>query len=408
MGKFSLFLAIGAFIVGSYYVLGLQDTVLDNQQQVSKHTYRTLAREVALTGFGIADKGLKDAPEDYGNPSRSFSGSFNDGTYTVTVTNPPLVGAGPVKSTIEVVGEVHGETYRIQATYEKKLDVGSGEGGGGGLPKFMEYGLIANGTINFNGGAEIYPPGYPHSHMLNANVHSNERLTMNGSGNVIGFGTFSAPLNDQGIINRTSRSFKPAFSPDGTESYDPVHHPASYYQAPKVDIPVFKAGDYKHLAHEVHEHGNYELRNRHIEGGTESNPKIIYVANELQIKNNVTISGHVIFAVRGNIIINGSFSNRSADGTLSNIALYTQGTLNINGSSEIQGQILSQWLNMNGSSTFYGSIATRDHINFNGSARIYYRKANAGLTKPFWPGEEAASEPVVALADFREHNVLKP
>jgi|GEM_PF-1576367 len=407
MGKFSLFLAIGAFIVGSYYVLGVNDTVVDNQQQVSTHTYRTLAREVALTGFGIADKSLKEAVEDYGNPSRSFSGSYNGGTYTVSVTNPPLVGAGPVMSTIEVVGEVHGEAYRIQATYEKKLGTGSGEGGGG-LPKFMQYGLIANGTINFNGGAEIYPPGYPHSHTSNANVHSNERLTMNGSGDVIGYGTYSAPLNDAGIISRTAPSFRPAFSPDGSEAYDPSRDPASYHQAPKVEIPIFNANEYRHLAHERHEHGNLELRNRHIEGGTAENPKIIYVANELQIKNNVTISGHVVFAVQGNIIINGSFSNRSADGMLSNIGLYTGGTLNINGSSEIQGQILSRWLNMNGSSTFYGSIATQDHINFNGTTRIFYREANSGLTQPFWPGEETVGEPVIVLADFREHNVLKP
>src|SRR5690606_37319876 len=97
--------------------------------------------------------------------------------------------------------------------------------------------------------------------------------------------------------------------------------------------------------------------------GTEQDPKIIYVERELQIKNNVNINGYVVFAVQGNIIINGSFSNMSENGTTSNIGFYTEGTLNVNGSSNIQGQILSRWLNLNGSSNFYGSIATRGHVN---------------------------------------------
>src|SRR5690625_4322077 len=263
MGKFSLFLAIGAFIVGSYYVLGVNDTVVDNQQQVSTHTYRTLAREVALTGFGIADKSLKEAVEDYGNPSRSFSGSYNGGTYTVKVANPPLVGAGPVTSSMEVVSEVQGETDGIKAKDEKKISTESGEEGGG-QPKFMQNGLIANGTIDFNGGAEIHPPGYPHSHTSNANVHSNERLTMNGSGDVIGYGTYSAPLNDAGIISRTAPSYRPAFSSDGSEAYDPSRDPASYQQAPKVEIPIFNANEYRHLALERQDRKSTRLNSSHV------------------------------------------------------------------------------------------------------------------------------------------------
>src|SRR5690625_7904063 len=103
-------------------------------------------------------------------------------------------------STIEVVGEVHGEAYRIQATYEKKLGTGSGEGGGG-LPKFMQYGVMANGTINFNGGADIYPSGYPNSHTSDENDHSNDRVTMNAYRDVVEYETYSATLNDNGTID---------------------------------------------------------------------------------------------------------------------------------------------------------------------------------------------------------------
>ncbi len=324
-----------------------------------------------------------------------LEGEYQGGTYEVDID----ASSGTWDVHVEArhpFRRVSGDTAVAVHTIDASFVEGTAPGGES-VPSFMEYALITNQELTFNGSCKVWPPDYPYGHTTNANVHANTRLIVNGSSDIRGFGTFSEPLSDPGLLSRTAAYFRPPFSPSGGP-YDPEKDPKSYHHKERVEVPTFNAADYVDIADEKYMSGNKIFQNQTIVGGPRSDPKIIYVQNEMQIKNNVRIEGYVIFVVKGNIVINGSFTNVYGNGVESNIAFYTSSSLMFNGSANLEGQILANNVVWNGSGKLYGSIATQGHLHFNGSREVYYRSASPALTNPFWESETRVPQ----LADYRE------
>lgn len=402
MGKALLLLVIGFGLFGGMMIFsGPTADAMRSEERLAEVGAELLAREIAMAAYNVAQQKVLSGEASSGHTE--FDGSYQGGTFTVDIQatsgdiGVQVEGRHPFR---RVGGGDAEAVHTINATFSE----GAGGGSTSSVPGFMKYALITNQEMTFNGKCRVWPPNYPNGHVANANIHANTRLTINGNSDIRGFGTFSQPLSDPGILSRSAAKFNPPFSATGDGPYDAEVDPSSYHYKEHVDVPTFDAAAYRDAASEVHLYGNKMYERETIAGGTRDNPRIIYIQNELQIKNKVRIEGYVLFVVRGNIVINGGFDNVYNDGAESNVAFYTSSSLMFNGSSDLEGQILAHNVVWNGSGNLYGSIATQGHLHFNGNRNVYYRPASPALTNPIWGGEET----VLRLADYREWSDVAP
>ena len=232
------------------------------------------------------------------------------------------------------------------------------------VPTFMQYALFMEYGFNMNGGVDIQPalPG------MNANVHTNQDLNLNGSNYVAGFGSYVGNLN-----GNASAVFEPVVNPGGT---------AAVQRVSRIVVPAFDASDYQELADEV-TNGN-AFWEGHMDLGTRDEPQIHYISGNLIITGDVTTTGYGIFLVEGNIVINGDVVSTESGRTESHLAFYTSSNVDWNGTHDVTGQIFAnQNVNL-GNGQFDGSIATRANLNFNGQPQLSYRPAAPALTTPIW------------------------
>ncbi|CAN5596592.1 hypothetical protein BH23BAC4_BH23BAC4_11130 [soil metagenome] len=375
MGQALLIAVAAAALFGTMSLVGgTGESARRAASDVNEHSDRLIAREIALSGHTVAVMNvLHDvgANGTYSGPT-SFSGEYQGGTYSTSVTTEPgelnLVTRGLLENT----------TYVVRASYEYQAGTDVDEDVS--VPDFMRYAALVQNTLRMRGNATIYA-----SNGLNANVHSNSGIDIGGNASIQGFGTFS---NGNVNVNSQSPKFRPPSNPDGEPTLR---------SAPAVHIPAFNAADHRHLATHVLE-GNFNLSSAAL--GTRQQPAIYYVAGNLTANTGV-LAGYGIFLVQGNITINGNVNATGGLNGESNVAFYSTGNVILNGTATLAGQIFANGnARFNGTARLYGSMTARGNTTFSGNMNIYFRNPSGALTAPIWPSEDGPR--VLALNNFRE------
>jgi hypothetical protein len=383
MGK-ALILIVAASILGGGVVLfgGIQRTVYQADRELSEHEARILARYIAQSGLSEARAVVLREPDAF-STTTEVRGRFNGGTYVTTIT-PGQTGGRPsvtlrVDGAFDLGASRGAATHTIETTY--RLAEGAGGGPSESLPEFWQYGLLMEGALTVNGNVSVL--GAPN---VNANVHTNDRIQLNGNNTFEGFGTHVTGAHSNPGW-RLHSSFTPRANPDDLPTVQ---------QVSRVDIPIFDAVEHRYLATRQ-DQGNLHLSGN-VQLGTREDPTIWYVGGDLTINGGTRLAGYGVFLVRGNINLAGNFQTTNAVGNESNVGFYTSGNVNMNGTVEVHGQFWArQNLNFSGNSRLYGSIVVGGVVNWNGNPTIHYRGPSPALVDPIWPDEDPASgewEPV--------------
>ena len=385
MGKAALF-AITAFtLMGAYYTLGSQRSMVGSVDRLGGHQYEVVARNAAVTGYMQVRQGVADA----GNFSvGTVQGTFEGASYQSSVD-----WGGGTRATIKSRGWVtdsqnQTHEFHIRAEVEREMVAEVQEE----PPLFMRYALLADGDIELKGnaGTDVYEvvQGQEHNE-LNASIHANGKISTNGNVNVRGFGT-----HVNGSSARTSKHFNPYHNPTNADVLQQVDEP--------VEVPSFSSADFlsRVQTYETYTGGNLSISGNTSFGGTREDPRVIYVPGNLKLSGQV--SGYVMFIVEGHLDITGGvrIGSNSFDGPdESSLAMYVGGDLKMRGNAEVYGQIYvaGEISSQGGTADVYGNIVSAGNGQLRGTPRIYYRRASPALTTIF---EEA--KPRLKMISYSE------
>jgi hypothetical protein len=229
--------------------------------------------------------------------------------------------------------------------------------------------------------------------VLNANMHTNKKLTVNGTGNkkVEGFGTYVTSAS-----GKHKEKFTPHYNPNGL---------SSTYKTSTVSIGAYDPSSFaERLPFDQTTEGDLELSGTLNLGGTCSDPYVWYVTGNLTADGDLTINGYVLFVVDGNVTLNSvTAANPGYSATdESSIGFYACGSITIQGNATVWGQFYTaDDFTMGGNPTLYGSITARGDVWIYGNPTLWYRKASTALTK-VWD-EVTETETVVELVAYHEH-----
>ena len=372
MGKAAILIIAASIAMGSMYSLAAKDDARQAEKRLSTHQYEVLARNAALAGYNRAKQALAD---DFDAAPAELTGSYAGNDYDVTVTkngNVARVQATGVSMTADGT-EVD---FTIDSAIEKELISEIADD----APAFMRYALITDDDLELNGNIllDLLVDG-DESNTLNANMHTNGRLHINGNAATIrGFGTFV-----QGATATPSSALESTFAPYYNPGNDPVSAQVSTVEIPTFDISTMLST----VSVDRTTSGLLPLTGTYDLGGTREDPYVWHVTGSLENLGGVHINGYAIFIVEGDVTLSGDFEGAQSDydgGDESHVAVYSAGTVTIDGNSDLHGQIYAGGgVVLSGTPSVYGSITTKGPVTLSGTPNIYYRKASPALTTMF-------------------------
>lgn len=381
--KLGILVAVMA-VIGSHYSMSNKLSIADTSSTIADSQFEVLARNAALTGFERAKQRLATS-----FTSTSLSGTAESVSYATDVV---VSGDVAEVTSTGVYQKDHGATpssYVVTAKFDRS-------GGGllpGSTPSYMTYALLAEEslTLSGNGGAaHVYVPGVGGA-TLNANVHTNGDLTVQGKGNarIRGFGTYSGSVSGK----HRNTKFQPNFNPAGLDHT----LPANPIEIPSVDIPDILS----RITPDVQLPLGI-LSGTQVFPGTPDNPTIVHVPGDLTIHG--LISGYVVFLVEGSVKVVGN-TLAGFTGNLgkdeSNMAFYAAGDFVMQGNTEAWGQILVNGdFTMGGNSVVYGSVTVGGKAWLHGTPDIFYREASQTLTEILEPTPLGSDIHMVAYGEF--------
>lgn len=387
MGKVAL-LAIAAFtVMGVYYGATSQSGMMATSESVAAHEYTVLAKNVALTGFSIAQQKL--AAPSFTCPAPMIAGTYGGGSYTVQYS-PCQADDVTVTSTGQIIGDfgdVH--FYKVVATFHKQTTWDQPSV----APAFMEYALIADKDLTIKGvfltdtaSVSLGAVEGATKATYNANVHTNGKLTVKGNAATIrGYGTYKTAQDVQ-----HPNVFKPydvkdhlstavVWVPEGIpipiDDYDPDA------LRTKLMSEASAKGVYKETTGDVVLAGTYDFT---ALGATREHPYVWYINGNLK-SNGAKISGYAVFLVKGGVDFGGNVDVGNLVGPAeSNFAFYTTGDISLHGnSSVIWGQMVTRGnVVLGGTPKIYGSVVCYGTFTGNGTPDIYYFPPSPALASP--------------------------
>ncbi len=251
------------------------------------------------------------------------------------------------------------------ATTNRSVWVGEDGATNQDIPAFFQYALTAGDDVKaLSGSIRVLNEG---SGVSNANVFANDRLYLKHDGSRFeGFGYYGTSANRRS-------AFRPAYNPTGL--------PSTMQQA-RIDVPDFRAEDFRHLA-------TYEVPGGPVGGpvrlGTRENPLVLYVNGDMHIVAPTQISGYGIILVTGAVTVNASVTARGAD---TGIGIYANGAIQMNAAGSIvTAQLFSRGdIIFRAPTTLYGTATARDDVQIETpGVVVHYRPVSPALTEPLWP-----------------------
>jgi hypothetical protein len=216
----------------------------------------------------------------------------------------------------------------------------------------MTYAVIGGEEVTLNGSPiwvrEAVDP------KLNANVHSNNKVILNGKKIAIeGFVTYVDIVKIDGdnitIIPNNNPTNKP-----------------SHYKVSGVNLPAINVEDYKYLADIIYD-GDKQLSGN-INLGSQSDPLVIYVAGNLYL-DRVTFNGYGIVIAEKEIEIVSNVRSSSPHPDHSKVFIVGGDKFKLNNSSTtLHASVYTKYeVNINAEDALIeGSLATREKNTLNG------------------------------------------
>jgi hypothetical protein len=244
----------------------------------------------------------------------------------------------------------------------------SGTTGSATVPEFFEYAIIGGEETTLNGAPIVVKEAV--NPQLNANVHSNNEVILNGETILInGFATYV----DNIIIDGDSIRIMPNSNPDNLPPY---------YQVSDIDIPVIDVEDFKQFADIVY-NGDKELSGV-VNLGTQSDPLVIYVTENLYL-DNVEFNGYGVIFVEDEVDVVSNAISRSPNPDYSKVFIVSGSKFIMNNSStSLHAAVYSKdEINVNAENIFVsGSLATLRKNTLNGDRiDVRYKPVFTGLSE---------------------------
>ena len=387
MGKTAL-LAIAAFtLMGAFYGLASSSGLLGTSARLARYDNEVMARNAAVTGFELAKHKLS---KDF--VTTSFSGTFDAADYSVHATVAgQLVTVTSTATQSGLAGDGH---FQIYARL-KQVGLSTGEIAEE-PPPFMQFALLSNGDLELGGSMTLDTVKIIGAEQtaLNANVHTNGRLSSNGKKmKVRGFGTYRTTENV---------THEKVFDPYANPTQEPVVKQVDQnIEVPVDDFDVtaiaqkyesqFGGVDSTSYGDVVLQGGFYDFE---ASGATRENPFIWVINGNFSNNGNVEINGYVMFLINGDAYVQGNLTTTAKPGQKeNNLAIYTSGDI------RIAGSVTSLWAQMfakedvqiEGSSQIYGNIAAGGSVITQGSPTIKYFPASPALTR-HWQDDDKRLE----------------
>lgn len=386
MGKAALIAIAGFIVVGAIHSFSTRESTSAASDRVAEFQYRVLAQNAAQVGHNRAAKLLAEQviANDYYN--KDFSGEYEGIPYKVQVDwNSAQEEVTVNVEATAMDGEGNEIKYRMRSRYEKALLI-TGEIASK-APKFMQYAILADDRLEIKGNVDVeFTAVGDEANKLNANIHSNEELVVNGnSASVRGFGTSAESVTAKDGV------FDPYDSEgDGTDV------------TTSVEIPDFNPWAYVEKLGGPDEESTGILEITGSNGdvlttnqgtitldGTRTDPFVWYIDGELRITGNIEVPGYVLFIAEDGFTIAGNVTVGEVDydaSVESNIGIYTDegGDINLSGSGMLYAQIFAGKnvnIDISGSADLYGSITTRGTVTLSGTPFLHYRPASPALTR---------------------------
>jgi len=240
------------------------------------------------------------------------------------------------------------------------------------VPPWMKYALISDRDLDLGGNINIRDDG---NTSWNADVHTNEDLSANGSVIVEGFGSYSQYITLH--PNIATRFFAPNVNPTSA---------AVTRRVAQITIPVFDPSAYIAAATQVITGASATITAANLTLGTKENPEIIYVEGNLNLSGSFT--GYGVFIVMGDIHVTGNIATTAVDPLGNNLGFYSAKGIIFHGNASATGQFFARNdITFGGGNVLHGMAVSKGAMAFQGSVDIFYRPASSNLTEPFWPGE---------------------
>lgn len=369
MGKAAIIAVIATISLSAYVNFQRQNTSVAGAKEIAGHQYEELARTSAMTGIEEAKQLLTSDFKGY-----SFSGTHSSLDYDVKVE---LVSTSQAR-VLSAVEKPDGETYYVQALFERTTAFKIEDE----APLFMQYAVLAEDDLAIKGNIEGDVWVDDEDKSLNANMHTNSNLDVDGNAaHIRGFGTAVT-----GILGKhAGNAFNP-YSKENKEQED-----VSLVE--RIDLPILdvsdiasKLGASRTDAGDVTISGTSDLPSG-IAMSTRRDPFIWHVQGNLSITGNTTIDGYVLFLVEQSAKVSGDvlIGENGYDGPdESSTAFYVEQDLTLSGNTELYGQVFTGSgfeFAAGGTPQLYGSVTSNGAVSFHGTANIYYREASPALTK---------------------------
>lgn len=235
------------------------------------------------------------------------------------------------------------------------------------LPKFLTYAVIGGKEVTLNGAPIMVRESTVPT--LNANVHSNENVILNGNRiTVKGFATYV----DNFVKNGDNIKVSPNSNPNNKPPY---------YKVPQVTIPSISVSSYKSIADIVYD--SDKQLSGYISLGTQSNPYIIYVAGNLYL-DNVIFDGYGIVLAEKEIEVVSDVKSLSLNPDHSKVLIIAGDKFKMNNSSTtLHAAVYAKnEINLNAEQLYVdGSLATRDKNTLNGDGiTVRFKYVYSGLS----------------------------
>jgi len=379
---------------------------------LNQYQAKRLAREAAITGYNLAvSKLVEGAANPWDDSTYSIGQTdFDKGWFTVTVSLADADG-----DTVDIVSTGHhnyiskrgvgGDTTHVVDARWIRVSEPSG------IPEAFGYAVIASDVdLVVGGGFELRSL----DSTQNANIHTNG--TLDDSGNnyyVEGFGTYTT--------NETV-TYDHFYPNNDTNGGDRNVFWADSVMLPRINMEKMRA-----------EAGWYETGDIVIDGdawpytswedlaaaygapagaGTESDPFVVLAEGNLDILNEVHMSGWGMFVAGGDLTIKGSQAGKKSVsngfyGELSNnktqSGIFAVGTVVLNSGVDVHATVFGETgLTSNGHTTIYGGLASPNaSFKGNGGARVFYGGPNEAIIDGYLLSDDDIKGPrVIAYAEW--------
>jgi len=413
MGQYALILSASAILVGSMIVFGMRSDARDADRDLNLYHAKRLAREASVTGYNVTVSKLLEVNESSWSDAAKFTTQavhFNKGWFQVTVT--PRGASG---DTVDIVsighrnyiarnGDAGDTTHVLDARWVRTTAPPP-------IPPAFGYAVIASDIdLVVGGGFELRSV----DSTKNANIHTNGNLSDSGNNYYVqGMGTYTTSetvSNDRFYPNDDfNGAARNVFWADS------VH-------LPRLNMPRMRSeADWRIMGNFTIDGDSWpytswealgEAMGRPTGIGTENDPFILLVEGNLNILNEVRMSGWGMFVAAGDLNVKGSQAgnkkkNNGFFGELSDYrtqsGIFAVGTVTLNAGVEVRATVFGETgLTANGQTTVYGSLASPNaSFKGNGGAKVWYAGPNEAITDSYFLDDSVAGAPkLVAYAEW--------